>query len=243
MTWRTGKRDTTEHRDAMQEFADRSRPPPKVKSKIGRRFGRLVVVAFSHVGPHPKRLAHWVCLCDCGTEKVILGKSLGTPTLSCGCLQKEWASQPKPERRKHPVAGSRSRLYGIYCNMLNRCYSPENPAFHNYGGRGIKICDEWLADRGKFFDWALANGYEDHLEIDREDNDLDYTPSNCRWVTSQVNGNNTRTNHYVVFNGRRMSIASLARQIGMEYYNLHQRIVKLKWPLDKAVSTPIKRFS
>ncbi len=87
---------------------------------------------------------------------------------------------------------SKTKLYGRYRNMLNRCYFPGEIGFHNYGGRGIAVCDEWRTDPKAFFAWALNNGYDESLVLDRIDNDGDYTPENCRWVTRSVSNRNKR---------------------------------------------------
>lgn len=86
----------------------------------------------------------------------------------------------------------KARLYGILSNIKARCNNPNNPKYEYYGGRGIKVCDEWMNSYILFRDWAIYNGYSDSLEIDRIENDLGYSPSNCRWVTSSTNKENTR---------------------------------------------------
>jgi hypothetical protein len=136
--------------------------------------------------------AQWLCLCDCGNEKIIRGGSLRQGKIrSCGCLLSE-----KSKERMTNIATkhghSDSPLYRVHKSMIERCYSPLSKGFKNYGGRGITVCDEWLNDFMAFYSWAVENGYQEGLEIDRKDNDGNYEPSNCRWVTPLENCQNTR---------------------------------------------------
>jgi hypothetical protein len=167
----------------------------------GQRFGRLVVISFE--GTDKYKNALWLCKCDCGNEKII-----GSPQLrkgithSCGCLHKEQMTQ---RLVKHNGCGT--RLYRIWALMLSRTTKPSNPAWKDYGGRGITVCEEWK-DFTAFFKWANDNGYKENLTIDRRDNDKGYSPDNCRWVTMSVQNNNRRSCVLLTYNG--------------ETHNLHQ---------------------
>lgn len=125
----------------------------------------------------------WLCQCDCGAQKAILGESLrnGT-TKSCGCHRGDALIIYST---KH---GARhERIYNIYCGIKKRCYNKNAPNFKNYGGRGINICDEWRNDFLSFYNWSMQNGYADDLTIDRINNDGNYEPSNCQWITKSEN--------------------------------------------------------
>lgn len=171
---------------------------------LGKRFGRLTVLAFSRM----ERLgvAIWTVHCDCGVEKEIRrGHLTHGNAKSCGCLQREVRGQ---SRISHGMSGS--SLYNVWLSMKGRCTTPSYTRFENYGGRGIVFCDEWLTFE-PFRDWALANGYQKGLQIDRADNNGNYCPENCRFVTSTVNANNTRKNVWLTAFGETKTRAQWSR--------------------------------
>lgn len=132
------------------------------------------------------------CVCDCGrVHSVSRSNYIRGNTRSCGKDECEFARLLRKERRMmHDL--SKTRLYHIWNGMRGRCYRPGHYTYQNYGGRGITICDEWKNDFLEFRKWALSNGYSDILTIDRIDNNGNYEPSNCRWVTVSVQNANQR---------------------------------------------------
>lgn len=143
-----------------------------------------------------------------------------------------------------------TRLENTFQAMKNRCYNPNNPAYKNYGGRGIKICDEWnnrevarniQRNNTKGFlafkKWALENGYADNLTIDRIDVNGDYSPENCRWVSRKIQNNNRRNNHYITYNGKTQSLADWCRELCLNYHKIRSRINKYGWSIEEAFST------
>lgn len=128
------------------------------------------------------------------------------------------------------------RLKSIFHNMRTRCNNPNSNIYKWYGGRGIKVCDEWKTFKA-FEKWAIENGYSDDLTLDRIDNDGDYCPSNCRWVTLKDNCNNRRSNSYVTYNGETRSVAEWSEITGIPYTMLAQRI-RSGWPVDRAFTEP-----
>lgn len=167
---------------------------------IGERYGRLVVLR--EVEPYIDGKGHKIrlmeCQCDCGNKAIVrLPQLRSGGTQSCGCLHKEIFGDIK---RTHGLSGTKTgRLYPLWKSIRYRCNCPSCKSYKNYGGRGIKVCPEW-DDFQNFYKWALENGYtqeklpsgRNKLTIDRIDNDGDYSPDNCRFVTDKVQALNKR---------------------------------------------------
>lgn len=145
-----------------------------------------------------------------------------------------------------------SRLSEIFRSMKKRCYNIKSIQYEYYGGRGIKLCDEWndrtiirISGIGytkgflAFKKWALENGYQDNLSIDRIDVNKNYEPSNCRWVTKQSQANNRRNNKYITYKGKTQSLADWCRELRIKYTTIQDRL-ELGWSIEKAFETPLK---
>ena len=130
------------------------------------------------------------------------------------------------------------RLFSIRRGMILRCYNSDSPRYKDYGGRGISICNEWLDDFDNFADWAKDNGYELGLTIDRIDNNGNYEPLNCRWVTKREQNRNKRTNLMVTYNGETKPLIEWCEELGLRYDPIHNRIVN-GWNIDDAFNTPL----
>ena len=204
----------------------------------GQRFGRLLVVSRSEDkifenGVHRSR---WNCLCDCGNTAIVIGANLTNGhTQSCGCLHRETTSKT---HKKHGL--KRTRLYGIWSNMKDRCYRQTNQFYADYGGRGITVCEEWLDNFLAFREWALANGYQDNLTLDRIDNNGPYSPDNCRWANKTQQANNKRSNRLLTYKGKTQTLAQWAKEYGITQSCLGLRINRYKWPIEKALTEPLK---
>lgn len=121
--------------------------------------------------------------------------------------------------------------------MITRCNNLNQSEYKNYGGRGITVCDEWLHDFQAFYDWAMANGYDDSLTIDRIDNDGNYSPSNCRWATRKEQANNKSNNVLLAYCGITKTVAEWSEIQKIPARVINWRI-KHKWSVEKALKTP-----
>ena len=168
----------------------------------------------------------WRCKCQCGNEVVVRAKSLTRGvTKSCGCLQRDGMSE-----RASVHHGYGTRLYSVWNSMRQRCNNPNSLAYHNYGGRGIKICDEW-DNFSCFRRWAMENGYDENAPrgmytLDRVDVNGPYSPENCRWVDMRTQSNNKRNTIYLEFDGKKRSLTEWASLLGADYTTLWSRYSK-----------------
>lgn len=157
---------------------------------VGQKFGRLSVI--DRTENSKSGGTRFICKCDCGNEVVVVGGNLRSGnTTSCGCFHKERVAAMNREV-KVTHGKTHTRLYTIWTDMKQRCKNVNDRCYDIYGGRGITVCDEWANDFENFYEWAMSNGYQDSLSIDREDNDKGYCPSNCRWATAKDQANNRR---------------------------------------------------
>lgn len=203
-----------------------------LKDLTGQRFGRLTVARSTD--QRERRNVVYECSCDCGNACYISSRNLlSGHTTSCGCRQKE--TQMK---KKH--GESTTRLYGIWRNMKYRCQNVKSKDFANYGGRGISVCSEWKSSYEAFRDWALANGYQECLSIDRIDPNGNYCPENCRWITMEAQHGNIRNNVVVEIGCEKHTIAEWCRLLNMPQKSVRTRIHRGMAP-DKALTTPIKQ--
>lgn len=201
--------------------------------RIGRRFGRLVVVGIRRErrGKRDMIIAH--CRCNCGREKDVFWQALADGRVkSCGCLNRELAAMRGRESTKH--GGSRTRLYKIYSSMRERCYRPQHMHYANYGGRGIEVCPEWRGDFAAFREWAMSHGYADNLSIDRIDNDRGYSPDNCRWADAKTQCGNRRTCHMLTVDGQTHTLSEWARISGIKNSTIRERL-KRGWSIERAL--------
>ena len=129
--------------------------------------------------------------------------------------------------------------------MKDRTSNPNANRYKFYGGKGIRVCDEWIDDFSAFRDWAIANGYEDRTEnvlsLDREDNNKDYCPENCRWVTNKEQANNKTNNLKFTINGETKTLSQWVKEYNLDYKLVHSRVYNNKWDIERALNTPVLR--
>lgn len=175
---------------------------------IGKHFGVLTVISYAdnHITSNGRNYKKVNCLCDvCGSTHV---KFVNTLHDKCIC--------PNTARRKSH-GKSNTPLYNVWYCMKQRCYYSKNRMYHNYGGRGIKVCDEWLNDFQTFYNWSMSNGYKKGLQIDRINNNGNYEPNNCRWVDRVTNANNKRDTILFTHKGKTMSLKQWCRYFNISY--------------------------
>lgn len=185
---------------------------------IGQRYGRLTVVEYDHERYRPGKI-RWICRCDCGNYISVSSGDLSSGhTTSCGCYRHERLVERASTHRM-----SDTRLYKIWAGMLKRCENENSVNYDRYGGRGIFVYDAWHHFED-FYEWAIKNGYDDDLSIDRIDNNDGYYPENCRWVDDVTQANNKRSSRFVTYLGNRHTIAEWARIMNVSDANLRYHI-------------------
>lgn len=199
---------------------------------IGQRFGRLTVV---DVVFDERRRCHCRCICECGKRaEVYLSDLMKGRQVSCGCFRRDITSSLNKTHGKH-----NSRLSRIWRTMKSRCNNPNVKVYPRYGGRGIQVCREWNDSFLKFYEWALASGYADDLTIDRIDNNGNYCPENCRWVTVKEQNNNRSSCHFLTAFGKTQTISQWSREVDIGAGRISYRILH-GWTPERALTTPPK---
>jgi hypothetical protein len=206
----------------------------QIKVIVGERYGMLTVLSETesifYGGNRHRRV---ICQCDCGKQMVVRISSLRYgSTKSCGCVveQKRVFGCTKHGLNKHPVYKALNRMKGV-------CYNINHKDYRLYGARGIKICDEWKKDFMSFYNWSMIHGWEKGLTIDRINNDGNYTPSNCRWVSTLVQANNRRFLVKYNFYGERLTLPEICRRLNIyhKYSTIRGRINQSGMSLEQAL--------
>ncbi len=200
----------------------------KLIDLTGKRFGRLTVIERAK---DKKGKTYWHCKCDCEVEKDVCASHLTSGKIvSCGCFSLDRISILN---KSHGM--TKTRIYGIWIGIKRRCYNSKSEGYHNYGGRGITVCQEWLDDFMNFYNWAISNGYNDGLTIDRINVNSNYGPSNCRWATRKEQACNTRRTRLFEHNGEIKTLKQIAKDENLNYNTLIRKVSKNKIDLNLAI--------
>ncbi len=202
---------------------------PKI-DLTGKEFGKLIVLSDTGKRRSGKgKNIYWLCRCSCGNFYEVSSTHLRTGhTKSCGCLHGE----------QHGMKNT--HIYSVWQNMKQRCYNSNKWDYKYYGGRGIKVCPRWKN--------SFINFYEDmgdppniDMELDRKDNNRHYSERNCRWVTHKQNSRNSRRARNITFNGKTQCVTAWAEELNMPRYILSDRLNKHGWPIEKALTQPVRK--
>lgn len=177
-----------------------------------------------------------VARCQCGNEKEVYISNLTSgKSTNCGCIQRI-----KNHNRMTTHGQSKTKLYNVWAGIKRRCYNPNQKSYVDYGGRGIRMCDEWKENFDIFYEWAISNGYQEgKVEIDRIDVNGHYTPTNCRWITKKKNTNNKRNNYYIEYRGEIKTASELGEEFGLSPNTIIKRLNN-GWDIEKALMQPYK---
>lgn len=205
----------------------------------GQKFGRLFILRKNGVAKNGHTL--FLCMCDCGKEKTILGISLRSgKTKSCGCIRQETLVAMNLSRIKHGhlINNRTTKVYQTWNSLIQRCTNPKNPSYTTHGGRNISVCSRW-----KKFENFLEDMGEpptDKHQIDRIDNNGNYCKLNCRWCTSTVNNRNKRNNRRITYNDKTQCLSEWAEEIDICRVTISNRL-KRGWSIEKALTTPVRK--
>lgn len=205
---------------------------------LGKKYGRYTVIARAKRPNYAsEKRAYWRCLCECGEERILAGKSLRNGnSKSCGCAVTE---KLVAFNTTHGMCHRKE--YKIWENMKTRCTNPKNEMYRYYGGRGIFVCDSWKHSFAEFY--KDMGKCPPGMSIDRIDNNGDYKPENCRWADTETQRNNRSNNNLITYQDKTLSIAQWSRNIGISSGTLRGRIKTSKWPIEKALTTPIMSYA
>jgi len=210
-----------------------------LKFSQGERYGLLTVL--QRAGHDKWGAVTWKCLCDCGNLTEVSGTGLRKGSVvSCGCRKRIAKNNPK---YKHGLC--RHPLHIVWQGMHQRCNDKNAINYVNYGGRGITVCPEW-GDFQAFYDWAITNNYKKGLTIERINNDGPYAPWNCRWATRKEQSQNMRqrrNSRWITAFGKTQTLTEWGKEIGIRPSCLWLRIFQYHWPVERALTEPLRTWS
>lgn len=203
----------------------------KAKVIKGDTYGKLIIIneVEPSVTPSGNKYRRFMCKCECGNEKsILLGHLRSGKIKSCGCLNGE----------QHGLGNT--KLYGVWRGIINRCYLKSSNRWLNYGGRGIFMCDKWRNSFLSFYNWSVKNGYKEGLQIDRKNNDGNYDPNNCRYVTPVVNSKNKSNNTVLIYHGEKVKLVDLVDNATLSVAKgTTVRRLQQGWSAEDAIDKPL----
>lgn len=186
-----------------------------VDNKIGRVYGNLTIVSFSH---RDNNKIYWNFICTCGT---MVTRRLDACGESCGCLNRKYGDEIY------------TKEYEAWNGIKARCLNKKHKRYKYYGGRGISICNSWLSSYHDFLS-DIGRAPTPKHSLDRINVNGNYEPSNCRWATQKEQTNNTRANRVIEYHGIKLTLAQWCEKLKLNYKRTHQRICRNNWPIEKA---------
>lgn len=207
----------------------------------GKHFGRLTVL-YPMENRSRQGYIQYMCECSCIDHTKVITTSYRLTsghTKSCGCLQREITSERNRQGVKYPETDRDTRLFRIWKGMIARTRYDSQEGYSRYGGRGIRVCNEWRDNFHSFRDWSEANGYADGLTIDRLDNDGNYEPSNCMWSTRKEQNNNQRSNIRITYDGNTYNASQWADIMGINRSCIYKRISR-GYPVERILQEYIE---
>jgi len=202
----------------------------RIEYKYGEQVGEAI---FLHNVDNNAKRRFAAFRCVCGNKFISqIYKVKTCETRSCGCLHKKATSAANS---RHKLKGH--KLYGVWSSMKSRCYTPSVTQYKDYGGRGVTVCEEWRDDFMSFFRWAIANGWEEGLQLDKDlkGDGLIYSPSTCMFITPKSNSNKRRTSRLITHNNQTKTVSQWADDLNISLKNLYQRLSR-GWSIEKCLN-------
>ena len=199
---------------------------PKLVDLIGKRFYNLSVICREQNSKNGD--SRWLCLCDCGQKRIVLGINLKSgQTKSCGCTKIMHGCSKR---------GQVTREFLAWNNMMQRCKNKKHPRYNDWGGRGITVCERWDKFENFLEDMEVI---PEKYELDRIDNNKEYSKENCRLVLEKLQSRNRRSNVNITFNNKIQCLKDWANEYNISYSTLRYRLNVLKWTIEKSLITPL----
>ena len=204
----------------------------RLEIKSGDVFGKLTVIKElqPHITPCGTKKRMLQCKCECGS---IVVRELAYLKVchSCGCDKPTIGDRT----RKYTKESTESFIYTTWLGMRQRCYDSKSHKYYCYGARGIRICDEWYNNYESFYNWSVRNGAKKGLTIDRIDNNKNYEPSNCRWVSYKEQSRNKSNTRFISYNGISQPLCDWSEQLGIEQGTIRMRLDKYGYTVGQAL--------